>query len=295
MAAVLLPSTKLALNVFAALEGQKAGNANLTGHKAFIDANGSAAYTAALEGHFAPTSDADLANSLLTNLGLGSLFTQAQAEAFLAGNPGNRVGAILALADQLYDYNGTDAALLSAHNTYKASVDGAYEYSINPANVASEPLVNDPGTISLNGADTAAGTAAGGEVLHITGDQSVRIDITNPANQIKGLDLNGDGVIAADGVENNITGKASLFEIIDAYARNPLNEAGYPTTDMLDPLKPLAINTIMAVAPIPEGFDKVKLIEATDKAGHIRIVSTSGRRVTVAVNWEFLHGVVAGR
>jgi len=224
MAAVLLPSTKLALNVFAALEGQKAGNANLTGHKAFIDANGSAAYTAALEGHFAPTSDADLANSLLTNLGLGSLFTQAQAEAFLAGNPGNRVGAILALADQLYDYNGTDAALLSAHNTYKASVDGAYEYSINPANVASAPLVNDPGTISLNGADTAAGTAAGGEVLHITGDQSVRIDITNPANQIKGLDLNGDGVIAADGVENNITGKASLFEIIDAYARNPLNE-----------------------------------------------------------------------
>jgi len=85
------------------------------------------------------------------------------------------------------------------------------------------------------------------------------------------------------------------YGLAESAARNPLNEAGYPTTDMLDPLKPLAINTIMAVAPIPEGFDKVKLIEATDKAGHIRIVSTSGRRVTVAVNWEFLHGVVAGR
>lgn len=224
MAAVLLPSTKLALNAYAALVGQKAGNAALTEHTAFINANGSAAYTAALEGFFASTSDADLANSLLTNLGLGAVFTQAVAEAFLAGNPGNRVGAILALADQLYDYNGTDAALLSAHNSYKASVDGAYEYSIVADNVASTPLVPDAGSISLNGADTAAGTAAGGEVLHLTGDQSVRIDITSPANQIKGLDLNGDGVIAADGVENNITGKASLFEIIDAYARNPLNE-----------------------------------------------------------------------
>jgi hypothetical protein len=67
-------------------------------------------------------------------------------------------------------------------------------------------------------------TAAGASVMALAGDADVRIDFTNPANQVKGLDLNGDGVIAKDGVENNITGKAADYKIVDAYARNPLNE-----------------------------------------------------------------------
>ena len=61
--------------------------------------------------------------------------------------------------------------------------------------------------------------------MGLTGDMDVRIDFTNPANQVKGLDLNGDGVIANDGIENNITGRASNFKIVDAYARVPLNES----------------------------------------------------------------------
>lgn len=69
-----------------------------------------------------------------------------------------------------------------------------------------------------------AGLSGSADVLGLTGDQDVRIDFTNPANQIKGLDLNGDGVIANDGKENVITGKAANFEIVDAYSRNPLNE-----------------------------------------------------------------------
>ena len=68
------------------------------------------------------------------------------------------------------------------------------------------------------------GTAGTADVMRLVGDQDVRIDFTNPANQVKGLDLNGDGTIANNGVENNITGKAAGFEIVDAYARNPLNE-----------------------------------------------------------------------
>lgn len=40
-------------------------------------------------------------------------------------------------------------------------------------------------------------------VLH--GDQDIRIDMTNPANQITGLDLNGNGAIANDGKENAST------------------------------------------------------------------------------------------
>lgn len=71
---------------------------------------------------------------------------------------------------------------------------------------------------------TGTGTAAANEVMRLTGDQDVRIDFTNPANQIKGLDLNGNGTIDNNGVENAITGKAALFEIVDAYARAPLNE-----------------------------------------------------------------------
>ena len=68
-----------------------------------------------------------------------------------------------------------------------------------------------------------AGTAAGADVMRITGDQDVRIDFTDASNQITGLDLDGDGKIENDGKENNISGMASGFEIVDAYARNPLN------------------------------------------------------------------------
>lgn len=79
------------------------------------------------------------------------------------------------------------------------------------------------------------------------------------------------------------------YGLAESAAPNPLSAAGFPTTVMLDPLQPLVINTIMAVAPIPRRFDKVGSIEATD-AGHVRLVSSNGSRVTVAVNWEFLRG-----
>jgi Ca2+-binding RTX toxin-like protein len=68
-------------------------------------------------------------------------------------------------------------------------------------------------------------TAAGSKVMGLTGDQEVRIDLTNSASQIKGLDLNGDRTIAADGVENNSPLKATGFGIVDAYARDPFNDS----------------------------------------------------------------------
>ena len=68
------------------------------------------------------------------------------------------------------------------------------------------------------------GTSAGTAVMSVTGDQMSRVDFTNPANQVKGLDLDGDGTIENDGVENNITGVAANYAIVDAYARNPLNQ-----------------------------------------------------------------------
>lgn len=63
--------------------------------------------------------------------------------------------------------------------------------------------------------------------LRLVGDSAIRIDFTNKADQIEGLDLNGDGFISRNGVENNLRGAniltAKNFTAIDAYPRNPLN------------------------------------------------------------------------
>ena len=70
-------------------------------------------------------------------------------------------------------------------------------------------------------------SAAGADVMRLTGDQDVRIDITANDNQIRGLDLNGDGTISNDGVENNdpTTLDDGLdFEIVNAYRTDLLNE-----------------------------------------------------------------------
>jgi hypothetical protein len=56
--------------------------------------------------------------------------------------------------------------------------------------------------------------------MHIAGDQDVRIDITNTARQITGLDLDGDGVIENNGAENALNVKpASGYAAVDAYTR----------------------------------------------------------------------------
>lgn len=67
-------------------------------------------------------------------------------------------------------------------------------------------------------------TAAGADVMELTGDMDVRIDFTDPSNQVVGLDLDGDGTIRQDGVENNITGVAADFEIVNAYGTNRINQ-----------------------------------------------------------------------
>jgi hypothetical protein len=66
----------------------------------------------------------------------------------------------------------------------------------------------------------ADSTVAGVKSMLLTGNQDVRIDMTNMLNQITGLDLNGDGVIANNGMENSATVKAaSGYVAVDAYTR----------------------------------------------------------------------------
>lgn len=153
--AILLPQDSLVLNAYAALVGQTPGNAAYTAHKAYIATNGEAAYKAALNTVFANSTTAQLATSLLTNLGLSSIFTQAQAEAYLAANASNRVGAMMDLAAQLYSYNGTEASLVAAKAAYVNAVDGSYNYSINTANISGATLT---GTI-ISGGQTFTLTA----------------------------------------------------------------------------------------------------------------------------------------
>ena len=158
---LILPSQATVLNAFAVLVGMTPGNAAFKDHQAYIASSGTAGYKSALEGLFAATSTASLATTLLTNLGLTSTFTQAQAEAFLAANPGNRVGAMIDLASALYVYAGADAGLLAAKAAYVNAVDTSYTYSNNSANVNGAAWVGTGGqTVSLTtGFDNLMGTA----------------------------------------------------------------------------------------------------------------------------------------
>jgi len=124
--------------------------------------------------------------------------------------------------------DNADPAWAAAATAWEHQVTAAVAYSNNAANTVLAPLplpTLDGKSFNLVSIDVPAGPGLPDfQAMRLTGDQDVRIDFTNPANQIKGLDLNGNGVIANDGVENNITGRAANFEIVDAYARNPLNQ-----------------------------------------------------------------------
>lgn len=79
-----------------------------------------------------------------------------------------------------------------------------------------------PGTADTAGRNfiLEESTVAGVKAMVLHGDQDIRIDMTKTANQITGLDLNGDGVIANDGKENALNVKpASGYVAVDAYTR----------------------------------------------------------------------------
>jgi hypothetical protein len=75
--------------------------------------------------------------------------------------------------------------------------------------------------------------AAGLSVMRLLGDTDVRIDFTNPAHQVTGLDFDQDGTIELNGTERNVAwlesnvatigANHSNFEAVDAYPRNPLD------------------------------------------------------------------------
>lgn len=197
--AILLPQDSLVLNAYAVLVGQTPGNAAFNEHKAYIATNGEAGYKAALNSVFANYTTAQLATSLLNNLGLSSIFTQADAEAYLAANATNRVGAMMDLAAQLYSYADSNTALLAAKTAYANAVDGSYNYSINTANIAgatlSGTIVSGGQTLTLTiGVDNLVGTNGNDSINGVAdGVTSTTVGAGQPVTQtFGGLDvLNG--------------------------------------------------------------------------------------------------------
>lgn len=155
----LLPSQATVLHAHAVLLGLTPGNTAFKDHQAYVASQGKAAYLAAAESLFSGVSNSALAATALTNLGLSSAFTQADAEAFLAANPGNRVAALVAAAEWLY--TTADANVAAAKAAYVSAFESSYAYSVDAAHPAPQAWVGASGqSVNLTTAfDNLIGTS----------------------------------------------------------------------------------------------------------------------------------------
>ena len=76
--------------------------------------------------------------------------------------------------------------------------------------------------------------------------------------------------------------------LAESAGRNPLSARGFATCLQLEPAQPLTINYIMAVAPIPKGFDRVKTVTPSRDNRSITVASQSGKQIRVPMDLEFL-------
>ena len=76
--------------------------------------------------------------------------------------------------------------------------------------------------------------------------------------------------------------------LAESAARNPLSSRCFATCLKLTPEKPLAVNYIMAVAPAPKGFDRVKAVTPAADNQSVTLTSRSGMRICVPLDLEFL-------
>jgi len=164
----------------------------------------------------------------------------------------------VALATRVYDEDsdtttyviGTKTVILPGEVTLTVADFGANEVALIPSQTGTdgndgyEPAEGPALTLAAN---TSGGTRTltgenpsvidgreGIDVLRLTGDATARFDMTNPNSQLRGLDLNGDGVISGPAETNAATTiTVRNIEIIDAYARDTLLDPNQPTEDQL--------------------------------------------------------------
>lgn len=175
-------------------------------------------------------SNADLSALVLGNMGLlpNADLATALTQVF-ALNSTARGQVILNVASLLSGVT-SDPIYGAAANAWNAASAQAYAYS----SAGTSSAVPVPFMASGVTFVETLSSAAGADVMRLTGDQDVRIDFTDMLKQIRGLDLNGNGQIANDGKENNYPMGANSaltnhptdnkFEIIDAYKRDAFND-----------------------------------------------------------------------
>lgn len=153
------------LKAFAVLANAAPGKTNYDSHVKFIenfkstDGFETTQYLKELNKIFAGASDKSLGDLMLANLGLTSVFTSAQAQAYIAGNAGNRVGAILNVADIVLNYAGADANVLAAKSALSNKIDFSYNWSTTNAASSNFPSTFDLKTFNLTTAvETLIGT-----------------------------------------------------------------------------------------------------------------------------------------
>ncbi|MCD4824979.1 MAG: hypothetical protein K8S55_10240 [Phycisphaerae bacterium] len=74
--------------------------------------------------------------------------------------------------------------------------------------------------------------------------------------------------------------------LADSVRPNQINRAGFPTAITLSPKRPTVINYIQGVLKVPRGFKTVEAVEFSP--GQATFISPTGKKVTAAVNHEFL-------
>jgi len=218
------------IRIVEALYGQAPGSTYLNTYEDIVDSSGLTGLADALvAAHPSAGDNAALAADIVANFGINSE-TTAEVEVqgaidYVEGRlNAESAGAVVA---QLANWMGNplytaaiNPAFAVAAAEYKVDVLDSLAYSTSTAFANREPEIAD--VLPAFEIETIT-NEDGSTTMRITGDTDVRIDFTNPANQITGRDLNGDEQIAQDAVENNIQGEAAGFSFIDAYARNPLN------------------------------------------------------------------------
>ena len=78
------------------------------------------------------------------------------------------------------------------------------------------------------------------------------------------------------------------YGLAESAAKNPLSTGGIPTCLQLNPKAPLVVNYVMAVAPIPKGFDRVVKIIPSANNQSVRLIAHSGKVVTAKIDLTFL-------
>jgi hypothetical protein len=172
---------------------------------------------------FAGQTNAQIASKIVANVGItgavAPVAEQAVVDALVAYGPGNQGAAIVQILNTFASLTShPDPTIAAAATAFNKQIMAAVVYA-DGSDTVDVPVHPERFPVVIT-----AGTAAGGDVMRLTGNQDIRIDFTNPANQVVGLDLDYDGTIEFDGKERSITGRAADFEIVDAYPRNPLDQ-----------------------------------------------------------------------